>query len=88
MREMWMERGYYGEVFGITPSLSESMARGKEIAKYMKDRNLKIESYVIFDDDDDMLPSQERNFVKTQGEIGITLWNADHAIEILSRKSK
>ncbi len=45
--------------------------RGHEIQEYL-DRHPEIETYVIVDDDSDMLDSQLRNFVQTDGEIGLT----------------
>jgi hypothetical protein len=41
-------------------------------------------SYVIIDDDADMLPEQQENFVQTNQFYGITLADAEKAIKILN----
>jgi hypothetical protein len=71
MLDMWEFRKLPGEVIGVTPDLwaeiegedfYEKLQRGHEIQSVL-DRMPEIERYVILDDDNDMLPSQQGNFV-------------------------
>jgi hypothetical protein len=78
--KMWEFRDLPGEVIGITPVLNT--ARGEEIAEWLKENE--TESFVIIDDDRDMLPEQINSFVKTSGTYGLTLKDAQKAIEILN----
>jgi hypothetical protein len=103
MIDMWKFRELPGEVIGITPDLwgevkgedfYEKLQRGHEIQSVL-DRTPEITSYVIFDDDDDMLPSQKGNFVMCSNNInhpdcidigyGLTKECAKMAIRILNR---
>jgi hypothetical protein len=103
MIDMWVFRELPGEVIGITPDLwneiegedfYEKLQRGHEIQSVL-DRKPEITSYVIFDDDDDMLPSQKGNFVMCSNNInhpdcidigyGLTKECANKAIRILNR---
>lgn len=100
MQEMWKKRELAGEVIDVTPNLTygaglkSSTPRGKEIQTWID--NNKIESYVILDDDTDMLPSQADYFVQCSGNIddedcvdigyGLTKNCTDKAIQILNRK--
>jgi len=101
MQEMWQERNLPGEVIDVTIDLGmhqdddgfwQSEKRGDEI-KIWVDKN-KPNSYVIIDDDTDMLPDQMRNFVQTSGNInhpdcidigyGLTEICSEKAIRILN----
>jgi hypothetical protein len=72
MQRMWKHRDLAGEVIDITPDLDRiegySIPRGVEI-KYWLDNTKELESYVIIDDDNDMLLCQKDNFVHTFGNI-------------------
>lgn len=59
------------------------LPRGCEIEHYLNRHN-DIDSYVIIDDDQDMLLCQAENFVHTNGEIGLTEDDVEKAIEILN----
>lgn len=107
MRMMWENRLYPGEIIGITPDLrwrthpdklelnEEEYVRGDEIETWLK-LHPEVTNYVILDDDNDMLPSQKGNFVKTSNNInhpdcidigyGLTRICANDAIRILNRK--
>lgn len=63
-----------------TPSLAD--CRGAEIALWLSERS-DIETYVIFDDDSDMLDGQLPHFVKTSHFDGLSWANAIQACEIL-----
>ena len=68
-----------------TPKL-ESGYRGEEIDTWLKSwRGDKVESFVILDDDTDMLDSQKDNFVNTDAFVGLTWHDAEKAIEILNK---
>jgi hypothetical protein len=92
MQRMWRHRNLAGEVISITPYIN-NRKRGKEIQSWI-DSN-EISSYVIIDDDTDMLSSQENNFVRTSDNIdhpdcvdigyGLTKKCAEKAVKILNR---
>lgn len=90
MQEMWKARNLCGEVIDVTPCFTgnsklpfdERFERGSEIKMWL-DQN-PVESYVIIDDDDDMLPEQQENFVQTIQFYGIMLADAEKAIKILN----
>lgn len=103
MKDMWEHRGYPGEIIAITPDLwrrvqdeefHERMERGHEIQAIL-DQHYSISNYVILDDDDDMLPSQRGNFVRTSNNInhpdcidigyGLTKECTNQAIRILNK---
>ena len=77
LNRMWEQRGYPGEIIGITPDLwrnvigedfHEKMQRGHEIQAIL-DQNPGIINYVILDDDNDMLNTQFGNFVMCSNNI-------------------
>lgn len=90
MQEMWKARNLPGEVIDITPSnrqdrnlpFKERADRGHEIKEWMSKN--KVDRYVIFDDDDDMLPEQEANFIQVDEMYGIMGLDAEKAIQILN----
>jgi len=74
-----------------------SIPRGCEIKQYYaekhgfihyswKENDSKLKSYVIIDDDSDMLYEQRNNFVKTNSSIGLTVSDCMKAIKILNNK--
>ena len=88
-----LDMGIRGEVVGKTGSLSHipGVLRGNEILAWIKGNSKQLgqeyydfNSYVILDDDSDMLLWQKDNFVKTDGYVGLTLDNAQTAIAILN----
>ena len=94
MQAMWKHREIAGEVIDVTPihmnregrsnlSFTERCERGNEIKEWLS-LHPEVESYVIFDDDNDMLPEQINNFIQTDEAYGITLKDAERAIQILS----
>lgn len=68
---------------GVTP-YSFERHRGKEIQHYLDNCTEQIESYVIFDDDTDMLENQRDNFVHTDFFNGVTEKDYIKAKEILN----
>lgn len=91
MQAMWKDRKLPGEVIDITPihitkrepgkSFSERLERGNEIKEWLS-KHKEIKRYVIFDDDNDMLPEQLPYFVQTDEVYGITTANVLQAVEI------
>lgn len=81
--------GVHGEMIGVTPRLSRTngrVYRGDEIQKWLDDYTRhEISSFVILDDDSDMKHLLPR-LVPTDTEQGLTMKDAQTAIEILELK--
>lgn len=96
MKKIWAGRNLPGEVIDITPYSHEIRAsgiitnvdrRGVEIKHWLdKNKNIDIESYVIIDDDSDMLSEQLSNFVKVSWKNGIEDKDVEITIKILNNK--
>lgn len=103
MKNMWIHRQLPGEVIDVTCDcvqivdngvceFYDMVERGHEIQEWL-DRNI-VESYVIIDDVNDMLQSQQKNFVKTINKnhedsfdgYGLTKVCSEKAIKILNTK--
>lgn len=105
LRDMWKHRNYPGEIIDITPtekdvvflgikSHYDLVDRGDEIKLWLD--NYDVDSYVILDDDNDMLEEQRNNFVRTSNNshhpdcidmgYGLTRICAEKAINILNKK--
>lgn len=86
LENMWQERCLPGTVLGITPnSVSDELLlnadldnmelfhiRGEEIKEWLSRHGKNISNYVIIDDVDNMLPEQQKYFIQTNPEMGIT----------------
>lgn len=104
MQRMWQYRNLAGDVIGVTPTCDEildrgilkfydKVDRGHEIQQWIDDNNVKC--YCIIDDDNDMLPSQMNNFVRTANNIdhkdcvdigyGLTRKCSEMVVEILNK---
>lgn len=85
--ERMRKAGFQYDFFDITPYL-ESRHRGSEIQawidNYEKDHE-PLESYVILDDDNDMLPEQEENFVQCDFMHGLTSKEVYRCLDILNK---
>jgi hypothetical protein len=85
MQQLLDRHGFKGEIVGLTPALNrEFVLRGNEIYAWIKQNEKLIEcpyydfeSYVILDDDSDMLYWQRNNFIKIDNYCGIT-YNVIH----------
>lgn len=107
MQKMWKYRNLPGKVIDITPNevdvvergiceFYDLVDRGFEIQQWINDH--KIENYVIIDDDNDMLPYQRNNFVRTANNsdhpdcidigYGLTKKCAEQVIKILNKKGE
>lgn len=82
LQELFKEVGITGEVIGKTPQLyfkgpnggSRSVPRGVEIKEWLEQNGIKphlFRSYVIIDDDSDMLYNQRMNFFNTDWDFGL-----------------
>jgi len=105
LKKMWEKRDLSGELLDVTPNdvfavkyfkleFFDLVKRGHEIQLWLDKHKDEVENYVIIDDDDDMLNSQLKNYVKTSGNFkhddsiygfGLTRKCADKAIEILKQ---
>jgi len=105
MQNMWKDRNLPGEVIDITPDCADIVEsdsndtefydlveRGHEINEWLK-KHPEVEKYVILDDDNDMLKSQQEFFVRTVNNdhpdaidigYGLTKKCTDRAINILN----
>ena len=82
-------KGFKYELYDVTPSLWDKefgTQRGEEIQSWVNKESEKneIESYVILDDDSDMLPEQINNFIHVDTNIGLTYSDVCKAIKILN----
>ena len=83
-------KGFKYEFYDVTPRLwfsDFSIRRGEEIKFWLDKESEKheIESFVILDDDSDMLPEQMNNFIHVDGQVGLTVRDVLTAIEILNK---
>ena len=83
IRKTFEECGLSGEVIGETPFLSWSGVRGNDIKAWLDKTKLSIESFLILDDDDDMLKEQLSSFIKTDPYDGFDFANYLEALKIL-----
>lgn len=74
--------GIIGEIIGVTPNLN-NQPRGQEIHDWIIMSAYALESYVIFDDDADMLEEQLPHFIQTSWQDGLSMENYTRAIKIL-----
>jgi hypothetical protein len=80
LRNIFTEVGFKGDIIDFTPTSRCSMCmRGNEIHKWIKDNEKLLgkpyhqyKSYVIIDDDSDMLYWQKDNFFHTDAYSGLT----------------
>ena len=99
LKTLFKQVGIIGNVIGETKRIRSSkltIPRGCEIAEYYrntfdflhyswKENESILESYVIIDDDSDMLYEQRNNFVQTSNKVGLTYEDSDLAIKILNQ---
>lgn len=84
------EQGFTGKIIDKTPRLNNKCSyRGNEIILWMQENEKLVgpyynfNSYVILDDDSDMLYWQRKNFIHTDRTTGLTERDAKKAINIL-----
>jgi len=96
LRAMFKAKGFEGTIIGVTPVYDrETCLRGNEILGWIKKNEeylgqsyFDFESYVIFDDDSDMLYWQRENFILIDGYTGLTPNKTYKAKWILSKFDK
>ena len=81
-----MPKNYAARIVAKTPHIRrkgsyKSIMRGTEIEWFRK--RFKVKNYVIIDDDGDMLSTQKKRFVQTDGFHGLMFRDALKCIEIL-----
>lgn len=79
------------KVIGRTPSGKEGHMRGHEILWWFQESKNKAYrgcKYAIIDDGGDMLPEQNPNFVQTDSMLGLTIYDAALAAEILQTQAR
>ena len=99
LNSIFKQVGIEKDILDFTPSL-RGMPRGVEIKKWIdtyciqdtdrlfnKKGGIKLESYVILDDDSDMLLEQKDNFIKTSWQDGLTAIQVNKAIYILNNET-
>ncbi len=97
MQNMWANRGLPGKIIDITPdTVSDDMllsvdldmmlpaVKGSEIKEWLAISGSQVTRYAILDDQFDMLPEQQPNFVQTDPRVGITGEDANSVIAILT----
>ena len=82
-------KGFKYELYGVTPRIQRDefgTQRGEEIQMWMdkESEKNKIESFVILDDDTDILPEQMKNFIHIDGQVGLIDKDVVTAIKILN----
>ena len=73
------------DVIDMTPRIN-GVDRGVEIKFWMDNFKGDIDSFVILDDDSDMLPSQMDNFVKCPNQFGFQEKELERALKILGHE--
>lgn len=82
-------KGFKYDFYGMTPRIPQKdfgQERGIEIQTWIDKEleNNEIESYLILDDDNDMLPEQMNNFILVNNQYGLSDIDVFKAIEILN----
>jgi hypothetical protein len=95
LQKLLETRGFIGEIIGFTPHLGKGNLRGNEILLWMNDNEKLLgesysdfDTFVIFDDDSDMLYWQRENFILIDGYVGLTPTNCYKATRILNKHDK
>lgn len=70
-------------IIGLTPRF-QGEYRGYEIWRWLDEHRGAVDSFVIIDDESDMLPFMER-LMKTDGYQGFTLWDVKRTAKILDK---
>jgi len=83
-------KGFKYDFYGLTPRIPQKdfgQERGIEIQSWIDKEleNNEIESFVILDDDNDMLPEQMNNFILVNNQYGLSDIDVFKAIEILNK---
>ena len=82
IQEMWIARQMPGSLLGITTIDENVFSRGDEVQMWLEEYS--CERYVILDDVDDFLASQQANLVLTNFKTGLKKEALKKAIDILN----
>lgn len=89
MKQIIRNIGVKGEVIGMTESnLGRGSLRGNEIYVWCKQNSINDSSYVILDDDSDMLYWQRNNFINVDAFNGLTPKDCFKAKKILGVRNE
>ena len=82
MNQIFKHYKFKGELIDYTPVMSGEK-RGTEIQKWIDDCELDIESFIIIDDDTDMLHLRNR-LIKTDAHFGLNHTHEDEAVALMN----
>ena len=80
LQRMWEDRKLPGTILDIT---SDGKSKGWEIDEWLMECESQVNRYAIIDDENDMLTKQQKHFVQTNSQFGITCKDAERVITIL-----
>ena len=80
LQKMWEDRKLPGTILDIT---SDGKSKGWEIDEWLMECESQVNRYAIIDDENDMLTKQQKHFVQTNSQFGITCKDAERVITIL-----
>lgn len=84
LRMMWEVRELPGEIIDTIPCGATYISRGEDIEFWLDEHGRP--DYVVIDDLDDFTPAQHDRYIETNPIVGITVADAQKAIEILNSK--
>lgn len=82
LQQMWIERRLPGVVYSTLTTESSSKSRGEEITMWLQGKDNR---FVIIDNENDFVISQQESVVITNNVRGLTQKDAQKAIEILNK---
>lgn len=80
LQKMWKDRNLPGDIIDITPN---GKNKGWEIDEWLMNHEGQLSGYAIIDDENVMLPKQQKNFVQTKSQLGITSKEIEKSVIIL-----
>lgn len=80
LQKMWKDRNLPSTILDITP---DGKSKGSEIDEWLMECESQVNRYAIIDDENDMLTKQQKHFVQTNSQFGITCKDAERVITIL-----
>lgn len=96
LKDIFSHFNFVGEIIGCTPHFDYvDSVRGNEIRSWIRtnenllgEKSYNYSSYVIFDDDSDMLYWQRNNFIHVDRYCGLTPTDVFRATKILNNKNQ
>ena len=80
LQKMWKDRNLPGVIIDITP---DGKSKGWEIDEWLMNHKGQVSGYAIIDDENVMLPEQQKHFVQTKSQLGITSREIEKSVNIL-----